>query len=69
VLTPLGELPRVTSNASLRDLVDLLPPDVGAVALIMRDERVIGATDRRDVVRRLQEYLAAERIEQLRRGR
>jgi hypothetical protein len=35
----------------------------------MRDERVIGATDRRDVVRRLQEYLAAERIEQLRRGR
>jgi Zn-dependent protease len=69
VLTPLGDLPRVTSNASLRDLVELLPPDVGAVALIMRDERVIGATDRRDVVRRLQEYLAAERIEQLRRGR
>lgn len=69
VMRPLEGLGRVRSSASLAELIELLPPEVPGIALIERDGRVIGATDRRDVVRRLQDYLAAERIEKLRRGR
>lgn len=68
VMRGLDDLGRVESGDSLTHLITLLPPDVSSIALIERRGRVIGATDRRDVVRRLQEYLAAERIEKMRRG-
>jgi Zn-dependent protease len=67
VMRPIEGLESTVSSASLSTLVELLPPDAARIALITRDGKVIGATDRRDVVRRLQEYLAAERLEKLRR--
>ncbi|HLT19121.1 MAG TPA: hypothetical protein VKZ96_06675 [Thermomicrobiales bacterium] len=69
VMQSLDGIGRVRSTASLAELIVLLPPEVPGIALIERDGRIIGATDRRDVVRRLQDYLAAERLEKLRRGR
>ncbi|CAN5823744.1 hypothetical protein BH23CHL2_BH23CHL2_32550 [soil metagenome] len=57
------------SSSMLSELIELLPPDQEKVALITRNGNVIGATDREDVVRRLQQYLAAERLEKMRRGR
>lgn len=69
VMAPISELGSTPSTSSLSALVELLPPEQDSVALITRDGRVIGATDRDDVVRRLQQYLAAERIEKMRRGK
>ena len=69
VMTSIEGLRSTTSSSGLIDLIDLLPPDKESVALITRNGSVIGATDRRDVVRRLQQYLAAERLEQMRRRR
>ncbi len=68
VMAPIEGLPSTTSSSQLSELIDLLPPDQDAIALITRDGRIIGATDRADVVRRLQNYLAAERLDKLRRG-
>ncbi len=68
VMDSLEGLGQTPSNASLTKLVELLPPDTPRIALISRNGRIIGATDRRDVVRRLQEYLAAERLDRMRRG-
>ncbi|MEZ4520128.1 MAG: hypothetical protein R3A46_00595 [Thermomicrobiales bacterium] len=69
VMAPIDQLRSTTTSSSLSTLVALLPPDQDAIALITRDGVVIGAADRRDVVRRLQNYLAAERVERMRRGR
>ena len=68
VMSPISGLGSTTSSSSLADLIDLLPPDKDTIALITRDGVTIGATDREDVVRRLQQYLAAERMEKMRRG-
>ena len=68
VMEPISGLGATPSSSSLSELVDLLPPDQDAIALITRDGVTIGATDREDVVRRLQQYLAAERMEKMRRG-
>ena len=70
VMTPIDGLESTTSVSPLSELIELLPPErEHEIALITRDGAIIGATDRRDVVRRLQQYLAAERLDQMRRGR
>jgi Zn-dependent protease len=67
VKRPIESYPRVNEEASLRDLVELLPAGSPNVVLIERRGRVVAAANRDVVNRRLQEYLAAERLEQLRR--
>lgn len=67
-MTPICHLNSTASSSQLSALIDLLPPDQNTIALITRDGSIIGATDRDDVVRRLQQYLAAERLDKMRRG-
>jgi Zn-dependent protease len=69
VMAPIDGLKSSTPSSPLSELIALLPPDRKAIALITRNDAVIGATDRQDVVRRLQIYLAAERLEKMRRGK
>jgi len=69
VMESIGGLRSTASSSPLSELIDLLPPERDTIALITRDGHVIGATDREDVVRRFQQYLATERIEKMRRGR
>lgn len=69
VMTSIDGLDSTTSSSQLAELIALLPPDKETIALITRDGKVIGATNREDVVRRLHQYLAAERLEKLRRRR
>lgn len=67
VKLPIESYPRVSEEAPLRDLVDLLPAGSTKIVLIERRGRVVAAANREAVNHRIREYLAAERMEQLRR--
>jgi Zn-dependent protease len=66
VMLPLDTHHRVATEASLADLVALLPPGSNAIVLIERKGKVVAAADRQLVVERLREYLNAERLARLR---
>ncbi|MFW6074638.1 MAG: site-2 protease family protein [Chloroflexota bacterium] len=67
IMQPLTGFQRVDTGEPLEKLFDLLPYGGSEIALIERHGRVIGAVTRQEVVDHLQEYLIAERLENLRR--
>lgn len=68
VMLPLESHPRVSGDDPMNELVGLLPEGSSEIVLIERRGRIIAAVDRTLVIQRLQEYIQAEHIENIRRG-
>ncbi len=59
----------VSTSAQLIELINLLPPESTQEALLVREDRIIGAVNRRQLVHAIRDYLSAEHLERLRRQR
>lgn len=68
IMRPLASHRRVDTGSSLRDVLESIPPGSDEVVLLERGDRIVGAATREVIIHHLREYLAAERLEELRRS-